>query len=78
MLFLMFRLAQRKTNHIERNVIKHSTFKEYKLRKSKAFIDELDDLICPLYGLTEEETNFIKNYEIKFRLEDETADDAGK
>ena len=63
---------------IERNVIKHSTFKEYKLRKSKAFIDELDDLICPLYGLTEEETNFIKNYEIKFRLEDETADDVEK
>ena len=56
---------------IERNVIKHSTFKEYKLRKSKYLIDQLDDLICPLYGLTPDETEFIKNYEIEFRVEDE-------
>lgn len=45
--------------------------KEYKLRKSKHLIDKLDDLICPLYGLTKEETDFIKNYEIEFRLDDE-------
>ena len=56
---------------IENNVIHHSTFKEYKLRKSKKLIDQLDDLICPLYGLTKEETDFIKNYEIEFRLDDE-------
>ena len=56
---------------IESNVIQHSTFKEYKLRKSKNLIDQLDDLICPLYGLTKEETDFIKNYEIEFRVEDE-------
>ena len=56
---------------IESNVIQHSTFKEYKLRKSKHLIDQLDDLICPLYGLTKEEIEFIKNYEIEFRVEDE-------
>ena len=56
---------------IEKNVIHHSTFKEYKLRKSKRLIDQLDDLICPLYGLSTEETEFIKNYEIEFRVEDE-------
>ncbi len=56
---------------IEKNVIQHSTFKEYKLRKSKHLIDQLDDLICPLYGLTKEETEFIKNYEIEFRIDDE-------
>ena len=39
-------------------------------RKSKHLIDKIDDLICPLYGLTQEETNFIKNYEIKFRSSD--------
>lgn len=55
---------------IERNVIRHTTFKEYKLRKSKHLIDQLDDLICPLYGLTAEETEFIKNYEIEFRVEE--------
>ena len=56
---------------IEKDVIQHSTFREYKLRKSKNLIDQLDDLICPLYGLTKAETEFIKNYEIEFRVEDE-------
>jgi len=62
---------------IERHVIqresqeyKHiTTFKEYKIRYSKALIDAMDDVICPLYGLTEEETEFIKNYELRFRMD---------
>lgn len=44
------------------------SFKEYKIVRSKAIIDEIDDYICPLYGLTQEETDFIKNYELEFRL----------
>jgi hypothetical protein len=63
---------------IEKNAIVHQSaaytvdsFKEYKIRKSKRLIDQLDDLICPLYGLTAEETAFIKNYEIAFRVEEE-------
>ena len=44
------------------------SFKEYKIVRSKAIIDEIDDYICPLYGLTQEEINFIKNYELEFRL----------
>ena len=56
---------------IEKHMIKHRTFKEYKLRKSKNLIDKLDSLICPLYGLTRKEIEFIKNYEIEFRVEDE-------
>jgi type I restriction-modification system DNA methylase subunit len=47
-----------------------SQFREYKIRKSKHHIDQIDDLICPLYGLTHEETAFIKNYEIAFRGEE--------
>ena len=39
-------------------------------RKSKHIIDQIDDLICPLYSLTQEEIDFIKNYEIEFRLSD--------
>jgi type I restriction-modification system DNA methylase subunit len=46
-----------------------NTFKEYKIRKSKHLIDCIDDLICPLYGLTKSETEFIKNYEIEFRVD---------
>ena len=44
------------------------SFKEYKIVRSKAIIDEIDNYICPLYGLTQEETDFIKNYELEFRL----------
>ncbi|MGN0845297.1 MAG: Eco57I restriction-modification methylase domain-containing protein [Kiritimatiellia bacterium] len=46
-------------------------FKEYKIGYSKKIIDEIDDFIGPLYGLTKEEIEFIKNYEIEFRLSDE-------
>ena len=45
-----------------------SRFKEYKIVKSKEIIDRIDDLICPLYGLNKEETEFIKNYELSFRM----------
>lgn len=44
------------------------SFKEYKIVRSKAIIDEIDDYICPLYGLTQKENDFIKNYELEFRL----------
>ena len=44
------------------------TFKEYKIVRSKAIIDEIDDYIGPLYGLTHEEIDFIKNYELEFRM----------
>ncbi len=50
---------------------KVNSFKEYKIVRSKAIIDEIDDYVCPLYGLTKEETEFIKNYEIEFRLSGE-------
>jgi hypothetical protein len=57
---------------IEQNArINSKGTKEYKIRKSKHLIDKIDDLICPLYGLTQEETDFIKNYEIEFRLSGE-------
>jgi hypothetical protein len=45
-----------------------SQFKEYKIVKSKSIIDRIDDYICPLYGLTDEERDFVKNYELEFRM----------
>ena len=64
---------------IERNVNIRQTknyanidsFKEYKIGKSKHLIDKIDDIIGPLYGLTNEEIKFIKEYEIEFRLQAE-------
>ena len=44
------------------------SFKEYKIVRSKSIIDEIDDYICPLYGLSQDEIDFIKNYELEFRL----------
>jgi hypothetical protein len=44
-------------------------FREYKIGYSKKIIDEID-FIGPLYGLTKEEIEFIKNYEIEFRMAD--------
>lgn len=43
-------------------------FKEYKIVRSKSIIDEIDDNIYSLYGLTQKECDFIKNYELEFRM----------
>jgi adenine-specific DNA-methyltransferase len=48
-----------------------SSFKEYKIGKSKHLIDQIDDVIGPLYDLTKNEIEFIKNYEIEFRLKED-------
>lgn len=47
------------------------SFKEYKIWKSKKIIDMIDDLIGPLYNFSKEEIEFIKDYEINFRLQSE-------
>lgn len=44
--------------------------KTYKIGKSKSIIDQIDDLICPLYNLTDDEINYVKNYEKHVRLND--------
>lgn len=46
------------------------SFQEYKLGKSKKFIDRLDATLANVFGLTQEELNFIVNYEISSRLSD--------
>jgi hypothetical protein len=51
------------------------SFKEYKIGKSKKFIDGIDDYIGQLYGLNNEEIEFIKNYEIEFRLTENDEDE---
>lgn len=41
---------------------------EYKHKYSKHIIDEIDDILCLNCGLDKKETNFIKNYTLKYRL----------
>ena len=45
-----------------------SQFKNYKLNKSKHLADKLDDLIGKFYGLSAEEIDFIKNFELEIRM----------
>lgn len=40
-------------------------------KKSKLIIDEIDKLLASHYGFTEEELDFIINYDIKYRMGDE-------
>ncbi len=43
----------------------------FKISKSKPIIDEIDKVLAKHYGFTEEELDFIINYDIKYRMGDE-------
>ena len=43
----------------------------FKIVKSKPIIDEIDKVLAKHYGFTEEELDFIINYDIKYRMGDE-------
>ena len=45
-------------------------YDEFYPRKSKPIIDEIDELLAKHYGFTEEELDFIINYDIKYRMGD--------
>ena len=44
---------------------------QFNMRKSKPIIDEIDKVLAKHYGFTEEELDFIINYDIKYRMGDE-------
>jgi hypothetical protein len=43
-------------------------YQEFYPRKSKPIIDEIDRILAQHYGFTEEELDFIINYDIKYRM----------
>jgi len=45
---------------------------------SKAIIDEIDRVLAAHYGFTEEELDFILNYDIKYRLGRESEGENGE
>lgn len=63
-------------DYFKNSIIKETVYKstgslkyrEFKIRSSKALIDEIDDVLGNLYGLNDEEVEFIKNYEIQYRM----------
>ncbi len=52
------------------------TSRRYVAHRSKPIIDEIDRVLAQHYGFTETELDFIVNYDIKFRVGRESAEDA--
>lgn len=50
-------------------------YDEYYPKKSKSIIDEIDAVLARHYGFTDEELDFIINYDIKYRMGDELFDE---
>ena len=50
-------------------------YDEYYPKLSKSIIDEIDKVLAKHYGFTEEELDFIINYDIKYRMGDELSQD---
>ena len=46
-------------------------YQEFYPRKSKSIIDKIDKVLAKHYGFTDEELDFIINYDIKYRMGDE-------
>ena len=55
-------------NSQTRGVVSSFVFKK---KLSKPIIDEIDKVLAKHYGFTEEELDFIINYDIKYRMGDE-------
>ena len=43
-------------------------YDEFYLKESKSIIDEIDHVLAKHYGFTDEELDFIINYDIKYRM----------
>ena len=50
-------------------------YDEYYPKKSKSIIDEIDKVLAKHYGFTDEELDFIINYDIKYRMGDELGEE---
>jgi hypothetical protein len=53
------------------------TVQYFNFRPSKPIIDEIDRVLARHYGFTDEELDFIINYDIKYRMGDDLFDDEG-
>ena len=69
-------------SYIENKAIKNRIYpsglvyyEEYYPSKSKPIIDEIDKVLAKHYGFTDEELDFIINYDIKYRMGDELNED---
>ncbi|MDQ3775361.1 MAG: hypothetical protein M3461_13925 [Pseudomonadota bacterium] len=61
-------MADYKTHSLVRKRNDGVEFQEFYPSKSKPIIDEIDQVLARHYGFTEEELDFIINYDIKYRM----------
>jgi hypothetical protein len=57
----------------ERTTVKYKgtgvvQYDEFRIKPSKPIIDEIDRVLAQHYGFTDEELDFIINYDIKYRM----------
>jgi hypothetical protein len=53
-------------------------YDEYFGWKAKTTIDEIDSVLAYHYGFTDEELDFIINYDIKYRMGQDSEEDEGE
>ena len=65
-----------------RRVYNYSTgiveYDEFYPSHSKPIIDEIDRVLAQHYGFTDEELDFIINYDIKYRMGDQLLEEEGE
>jgi hypothetical protein len=64
--------AQKKT--IKTKDGKQITYAEFYASQSKPLIDQIDKLLAEHYGFSEEDLDFIANYDVKFRMGSDEAE----
>lgn len=70
---LAYRLTKQLDNSAELVTASHSItgaikFEQFRPRTAKAIIDEIEGVLAKHYGFTDEELDFIINYDIKYRM----------
>jgi hypothetical protein len=50
-------------------------YQKFKPKTAKAIIDEIDTVLAQHYGFTPEELDFIINYDIKYRMGQDSGDE---
>ena len=52
-----------------------SFYQEFYPRKSRQIINRIDDFIAPIYGLSDEQNRFLKEYDLIWRTDEEKNND---
>ena len=73
MLPIVEKLEKDMQNKSKRRIYHYKTsgrveYDEFYLKLSKPIIDEIDKVLAKHYGFTDEELDFIINYDIKYRM----------